>query len=335
MLSEDIRPQASIFVALLESHLRQGQVDGALSAFESLRTSIKNESTTKRVDGTSLLEECRVAFIRSLCRISRESEATHIYLQARSDGALANIDSATGMMLARVQADCGNLAHAWMTIEDMIGLGHKPNEATLHAFLSACIKQSHTVYAKALLTKASAHCITLTQATYVLFLKLYGRCQQLQDALAVFDIMTEKQCIDPSPQTIVSLLRVCFQCRQPSKAFDIIEKMQAKAGADPLDGSIYRAAFSGCATAGLVPKGVALVEIAVARGATLPPDSIEVLVSAAQRRGVSGAAELEKLKQLADKHNLIFLPSEATSQVPLFGTLGACALADATAPASA
>jgi len=172
MLSEDIRPQASIFVALLESHLRQGQVDGALSAFESLRTTIKSEASSRRVDGSSLLEECRVALIRSLCRISREPEATHTYLQARSDGSLPNIDSATGMMLARVQAKSGNLSHAWMTIEDMIGLGHKPNDAALHAFLSACMKQSHTVYPKALLEKASTHNITLSQATEELCLKL-------------------------------------------------------------------------------------------------------------------------------------------------------------------
>merc|ERR1719197_1544912 len=154
-------------------------------AFESLRSSIKGDSTTnRRLDNTALLEECRVAFIRSLCRISRETEATHVYLQARSDGAAANIDSATGMMLARLQADSGNLSHSWMTIEDMIGLGHRPNEATLHSFLNACTKQSHTVYAKALLEKVSSHSIALSQATYALFLKLFGRCQQLQEALA-------------------------------------------------------------------------------------------------------------------------------------------------------
>mmetsp|Transcript_79536 Transcript_79536/g.125454 ORF Transcript_79536/g.125454 Transcript_79536/m.125454 type:complete len:767 (+) Transcript_79536:139-2439(+) len=215
MLSEDIRPQACIFVALLESHLRQGQVDGALSAFESLRTSIKSEASTRRADGTWLLEECRVAFIRSLCRISREPEATHTYLQARSDGALSNIDSATGMMLARVQADCGNLSHAWMTIEDMIDLGHKPNEATLHSFLSACIKQSHTVYAKALLTKTSSNSITLSQATYIMFLKLYGRCQQLQDAIAVFDIMRED-----SSKKIEQLKLYNASTREPGYDFD-------------------------------------------------------------------------------------------------------------------
>mmetsp|Transcript_79538 Transcript_79538/g.125458 ORF Transcript_79538/g.125458 Transcript_79538/m.125458 type:complete len:82 (+) Transcript_79538:3-248(+) len=78
-----------------------------------------------------------------------------------------------------------------MTIEDMIGLGHKPNDATLHAFLSACMKQSHTVYAKTLLEKASTHSITLSKATEELCLKLSGRCQQLRDALAVFDVPLE------------------------------------------------------------------------------------------------------------------------------------------------
>lgn len=328
MLSEDIRPQASIFVALLDSHLRQGQVDGALSAFESLRDSIKGDSASnRRLDNTALLEECRVAFIRSLCRISRETEATHVYLQARSDGAAANIDSATGMMLARVQADSGNLSHAWMTIEDMIGLGHKPNEATLHSFLTACIKQSHTIYAKALLAQAKANGIILSQATYGLFLKLYGRCQQLQEAMSVFEVMTQNQSTDPSPQTIVCLLRVCFQCRQPGKALEIIDQLQAKDQSTPLDGTIYRAAFAGCAAAGLVPQGVALAEEAAHRGAMLPDDSFEVLAEAAQHRGQAGAAELERLKRLANDLHIRLLPPEGT--LASTSKSGASALADA------
>jgi pentatricopeptide repeat protein len=326
MLKEEIRPQASIFVALLETHLRQGQVDGALQAFETLRNSIKGEQgNNRRIDNTALLEECRVAFIRSLCRISREPEATHTYLQARSDGALANIDSATGMMLARVQADSGNLSHAWMTLEDMIGLGHKPNEATLHSFLNACIKQSHTVYAKALLTKACENSISLPQATYALFLKLYGRCQQLQEALTVFEVMTGKQGIIPVPQTVVALLRVCFQCRQPTKAIEIMEALQEKTPNEALDGSIYKAAMGGCASAGLLPKGIAIAEDAAARGASLPSDALEVLVEAAQRRGSTGQAELSTLKDLADTLKVNFLPA------PVLGNkAGASALADAT-----
>lgn len=315
MLNEDIRPQASIFVAFLEAHLRQGQVDGALQAFESLRTSIKADAAShRRIDSTALLEECRVALIRSLCRISREPEATHAYLQARSDGALANIDSATGMMLARVQAEVGNLAHAWMTIEDMIGLGHKPNEVTLHSFLTASTKQSHTLYAKAFLALASTKGIALSQATCVLLLKLYGRCQQPQDALAVFDMMTEKQGIDPLPQTICTMLRVCFQCRQPGKALELMDKLHANAKATPLDGTIYRAAFEGFAAAGLGAKGVALAEEAVKRGASLPAEAFEVMAETAQRRGQAGASDLQKLEQLAKALHINLLPAERTSQ---------------------
>lgn len=312
MLCEDIRPQATIFVALLESHLRQGKVDGALKAFESLRHSIKHDQGNKRrVDCTSLLEECRVAFIRSLCKISREPEATHMYLQARADGTLPNIDSATGMMLARVQADCGNLAHAWMTIEDMIGLGHKPNEATLHSFLNACIKQSHTLYAKSLIQKTAENNVPFSQATYGLLLKLFGRCQQLQDALGVFQEMTDKYGIEPSPQTVISLLRSCFQCRQPARGLELIEKLQARVGDCPLEGTIYRTALDGCATAGIVPKGVALVEEALRRGAILPPDSLQALATTAGRRGPVGEADLCRLQQLAKDHGLSLSAAES------------------------
>lgn len=327
MLSEDIRPQASIFVALLESQLKAGQVDGALMAFDSLRSSIKNDSSARRIDSIALLEECRVAFIRSLCRICREPEATHIYLQARSDGALANIDSATGMMLARVQSDSGNLSHAWMTVEDMIVLGHRPNEATLHSFLNACTKQSHTVYAKALLQKANDQGIALSQATYTLFLKLFGRCQQLQEAMGVFEMMTEKQGVEATSQTMVALIRVCSQCRQPGKGLDLMEKFQAMAKDQPLDGVIYRAALACCIQPNLIPKGIALVEDAMQRGVSLPTDAIEVLGQAAQRRGQSGSAEFERLGQLAKELHLNLLPPEASS---LGGRVGVSALAAAT-----
>lgn len=329
MLAEDIRPQASIFVALLDAQLRQGEVEGALTAFGSLRSSIKSDrSSARRMDSTALLEECRVAFIRSLCHISREPEATHMYLQARSDGSLASVDTATGMMLARVQADAGNLSHAWMTIEDMIVLGHRPNDATIHSFLNACTKQSHTVQAKALLEKVDSHNITLSQATYLLFLKLFGRCHQLQDAMVVFEMMTEKQRLEANAQTMASLLCVCTQCRQPGKGLEIMEKFQANAKDQLLDGTVYRAALACCASPGLISKGIALVEDAMARGVSLPSDAIEVLGQAAQRRGPAGASDFARLAQLAKDLHVNLLPPEGTS--PLGSKVGASALAAAT-----
>lgn len=300
MLSEDARPQGAVFMALVDSHLKQGQMDAALAAFDSLRTSLRSSGSGKGRprDGGQLLEECRAAFIRSLCRISREQEATFIYLQARADGSLAEIDSATGMLLARLQADVNNLPQSWATLEDMLSLGHQPNEVALHAFLSACTRQSHTLYAKALLRKAISSELSLSQATYVLLLKLYGRTQQLQDALAVFADMTMRQRIEPSPQTVVSLLRVCFQCRQPEHAEEIVQRLQVQAGG-PLDLAIYRAMIGGYVTAGPVSKAVAVAEDAAQCGVSLPLDALELISAAVTRRGASGEADQQRLQQLA------------------------------------
>jgi pentatricopeptide repeat protein len=313
ILSDGVRPHASLFVALLEAYLKQGQVDEAIAAFESLRGSIKGDlASSCCMDNSGLLEECCIALIRSLCRISREPEATHAYLQARSDGMLAKVDSATGMMLARVQADAGNLSHAWMTIEDMLSLGHKPNDATIQSFLSACMKHAHTLYAKDLLKKTSDHNIALSQSTYLLLLRLFGRCQQLQDAMSVYEVMVEKHGLEPWPHLIVSLLRTCFQCRQPGKALELLEKVQARAPDKPLDGNIYAAAFEGCAAAGQITKGLALAEDAARRKASLPADALEVLAQAALRRGQASSSELERLGQLAKDLNVGCLPSEGS-----------------------
>jgi len=298
MLSEDARPQGTVFMALVDSHLKQGQMDAALAAFESLRASLRSVGKGQR-DASQLLEECRAAFIRSLCRISREAEATSIYLQAKDEGCLAEIDSATGMLLARLQADGNNLPQSWATLEDMMSLGHQPNDVALHAFLTTCMRQSHTMYAKALLRKVISSGMCLSQATYVLLFKLHGQKQQLQDVLAVFADMTERQRIDPPTQIVVSLLRDCFQCRQPEHAEDIVRRLQVQLGGT-LDIAIYRAMINGYVTMGLVSKALAVAEDVAQRGLRLPFDTFEMIFVAAAHRAASGVDDQKKLQQLAN-----------------------------------
>lgn len=303
MLSEDARPQAAIFVALMESHLKQGQVDAALGVFNSLRAGLGSRARQSHDRGGLLLQECLAALLRGLCRISREPEATRVYLQAKTDGSLAKVDSATGIALARLQAETGNLPQSWITIEDMMALGHQPSEALLHAFLSACIRQSHTLYAKTLLQRAASFGLILSQATYVLFFKLYGRTQQLQDALAVFADMTNRQGVKPAPQTAAFLLQVCFQCNRPDCAEEVLDKLQA-ASASPLDIAIYRALASGYVTVGLESKAVSVAEEASRYGTALPQDALETIAAAIARRGQSGSADSARLQQLASSQGL-------------------------------
>jgi len=298
MLEEDSKPPAAAFMALLESHLKQGQVEGAILAYESLRVNLR--SGKYRGVTQALVEECRVAFIRSLCRVNHANEATHIYQQAKVEGSLSSIDCATCLMLAKVQAESGSLSHAWATIEDMGTIGHKPNESLIHSFLSTCLKQSQGQYAKAVFKTVTAHGMFLSQATYALLIKLHGGIGEVEEALEVYKFMTCKQCIEPTAETQVSMIRVCFQCCWPDKAFELLAQARFhSSGKSAVDGRIYRACICGAASADLVNKGIQLVEEALREGVALPTDAIEFLGSAASKRGPWGPHAAAKLRQIA------------------------------------
>lgn len=189
------------------------------------------------------------------------------------------------------------MSQAWTTIEDMSTMGHKPNESTIHCFLSACLKQSQGHYATAVFQMAQAHGMTFSQSTYALLMKLQGSCGQVQEALAVYELMTVKQGIDPTPETQVTIMRVCFQSRWPEKAFELFEQAKKYASPrSPVDARVYKAAICGAASAGLVPMGIAFVEEGLKGGVTVPADAIEFLANAAYKRSPN---EAKKLQQLA------------------------------------
>merc|ERR1719460_334002 len=133
------------------------------------------------------------------------------------------------MMLAKVQADAGSMNHAWTTIEDMMTLGNKPNESTIHSFLSSCIKHNQPQHAPAVFHMIASQNMSVSQATYALLIKLHGSCGQVQEALLVYELMTIKQGIEPTTDTQVLVMRVCFQCRWPEKAFEILWRAKRRA----------------------------------------------------------------------------------------------------------
>lgn len=295
MVHADALPQANVFTALLESHLKQGRFDDALKAFRSLHACVKKD----------IFAECRNTFLRNLCRIPRESEATAVYLEARTEGEVASVDSATASMLARVQLDAGKLLRAWSTIGDILDLGRQPGESILHALLNMCSKGApqadHNAHAQSLLRKAGNRNVPLTQATYLLLLKVHVRCQKIQDAIDVIEDMSERHGMEAPPQTIVSLLRSCFQRDMPREALELVGRLQARTPSVPLDGTIYANAIGGCARAGLLHEGIVVVDEAVRCGAILPRGALTALSEVAAQWGDSSVAELERLRVLCDR----------------------------------
>merc|ERR1719160_1623253 len=124
----------------------------------------------------------------------------------------------------------------------MAANGHKPTEATIHSFLNACIKQSEGQYAMKMFNLTQSLGMSLSQATYASFIRLHGECGEVQNALAVYELMTINKGIEPMPATAVSVMRVCFQCSWPEKAFLVFQQLK-QMKVTPVDASVYRAAI--------------------------------------------------------------------------------------------
>mmetsp|Transcript_36931 Transcript_36931/g.86556 ORF Transcript_36931/g.86556 Transcript_36931/m.86556 type:complete len:775 (-) Transcript_36931:184-2508(-) len=275
MLEDDQRLQPQLVMALLDAYLKHGQMAEAMTSFARLECKVRQHgSERKRRECMAMYEECRAGFIRSLCRAGREAEATELYLKARAGGSAATIDCVTGMALVRTQAEAQNISGAWMTIEDMMDLGHRPNDTALQTFLTACLRQTHSTYGKAFLEKAVHLNITLSQGTYSLLLKLFSRCNQFQDGMSVLDDMIVRQRQEPPAPAVVSFIKACFASRQTAKAFEVVEKLQADKGSTPLDISIYKAALAGCASMGSSEKGLALIEKARSLGLQISAEAM-------------------------------------------------------------
>merc|ERR1719310_2762109 len=139
----------------------------------------------------------------------------------------------------------------------MITAGHRPNEVTLHSFLSACVKEARGDLGRALFERltsagssrgaAAVGTPPVSQMTYTLFIKLYARCQLLSEAFAVFEDMTGRQGLEASPAVYGCLLRACVQSRQAGRALEVFSQLKAKVAPALPDGITYRLLIGSCA----------------------------------------------------------------------------------------
>mmetsp|Transcript_31903 Transcript_31903/g.74646 ORF Transcript_31903/g.74646 Transcript_31903/m.74646 type:complete len:770 (+) Transcript_31903:223-2532(+) len=269
-------PPPSVFVSVLDALLRQGLLGEAMALFRKLM----QENTKDRRDSAPFMQESRLLFIRSLCKASREQEATQIYLEGWGAKCMPNIDCVTGMALAGLQADRGNLPAAWSTIENMLAAGHSPGEVVLHSLIDASCRAVDPAFAKKLLVKAKKRVLVLSTATRVLLVKLFCRCQQVQDAIQVFNSLLDDEHPHLSTGALISVLKLCFQCHHPIQALQLMQRIHGltdKVHGIHVELSAYKIALSGLADADMLPCAVSLAKEALDRGAELPQDCLQAL----------------------------------------------------------
>lgn len=293
MLASGTVPHQSVFEAILSTCIDCDELDRGIE----LLTDIKKTGC-----GDYLL--LTGALLRVLCKTKHTDKAIRIYEEEKAAGRLDEgraLELSTYNMLIRSACDSKHLGAASVMMEDICKAGLKPDEAILNTILIACFKEVRVDLGHKLFTDFAAAGLRMNHATFSTMVKLYGRSQQLQNALDLVDGMEAKFGVAPSVTTYSSLVQACARNKQSAKALEIFNTMKERLGKLP-DGPAYGALITCLAgSASHQSQAVVLADEALQNNVDLPDDTIQNMAAMLLRKG-GPASALKQLRQFAEVH---------------------------------
>jgi len=256
------------------------------------------ESIIQNSDGNS---GALTTLIRALCKGRHADLAVRVYNKALNCLGTSQIDLATYVSLIGAQCECsGGVEAAARIVEDVKKAGLKPDEAVLNTLLVACFKDANVNLGKKIFEDLVGAGVCPNQATCSTMVKLYGRCQRLQDALNLVGNMQARYGLAPSTHTYACLVQACIRNKQTSQALELFQKMKEQVHV--LDSTLYTTMINGCASSYNIAQGVQLVEEAFQSQLEISAETIQNLISAALRKHMPPS--MSKLRELVDRYSV-------------------------------
>merc|ERR1719428_2492824 len=109
-------------------------------------------------------------------------------------------------------------------VEDVRMLGLKPDDAMVSPLLIACFREAQVKLGQKLFEEFLANGGRPSQVMLCTMVKLYGRCQKLQMALDLVELMQNQYKLELSGPTLVALLQACSKNKQTSQALKIFRE---------------------------------------------------------------------------------------------------------------
>jgi len=283
------------------------------STFEALAQIIKDSGSNLNevLERISACNQSTVgSLIRVLCRGRRtdlgdrpyRDLALNVYNSMKNCKCSMQLDLATYISLIQAQCESsGGVEAASKIAEDAIFAGLKPDELLMNALLSGCFKEANVNLGKRMFEELTAAGAVPNQATYATMIKLYGRCQQLSDALSVVSSMEATGGLEPTTQTYSCLVHACIRNKQTSQALEVFQKMKQRK-VNVLDSNLFSTLINGCASAYNIASGVQLIDEAFNNKVEISAETIENLISAASRKHTP--TNLSKLQDIVQQYNV-------------------------------
>lgn len=295
MLSTGALPSQPSFASVVEAYAGSDQAELCIQLYEGVRRAAGNND-----------HGYFTTLIRALCKSRRADLAMRAYRDVKMKDQLSKeheLDLATYVTLIKAHCDAGSIEDAFAIAKDIEKAGLKPDEQVLNALLTACFKEAKLDLGKRAFDELIRAGARPNPASFATMVKLLGRCQQLQDALALFESMEPQHGVAPSCATYAALMHACVRNKQTGRALDLLAQMRDRLSCSP-DNATYSLLINACVSSGQhLSAGVRLADEALQQRIDISPDVIQNLITAGLRRQPP-AALLEQIRQLVQTHNV-------------------------------
>jgi len=155
----------------------------------------------------------------------------------------------------------GDLDKGLTLLKDMEEDGKfAPDEVMYNSLLDGCARQHRLDDALKLLDNMRDSCVTPSNYTLSIMVKLLGRARRLNQAFTMVKGLCDEHNFRANIQVYTCLIQACFHNRHPMKAIGLHDQL-VKEGCVP-DQKTYVALVRGCLQAGLVDKAAEVVRCA-------------------------------------------------------------------------
>lgn len=211
--TQNISPSPVTYGILLDGCVNENLLDKAIQVFDSIVST-----------GCQMNTVLFTTLIKGFIRAGKVDQAMDIYQQMRTNCQVSP-DLVTFSILIKANCDSDHLDKALKLLEDLLGLGIKPDDVVFNSLLAGCARQSCGELGKRIYADMVAIGVRPSNATFSVLIRLHHQCKRLDEAVEMLRTEPVSHGIEPEPRLYTQLIQACIRERQGQRAVNVYGMM--------------------------------------------------------------------------------------------------------------
>jgi pentatricopeptide repeat protein len=242
------------------------------------------------------------AIIDVHARVGATREVSSLLTQMELDG--LHPDNITQSIIAKGYCVSGDLDNAMMVFRNLLNRPSSNNVIIYNTILDGCVRHNRMELADEMLAKMEEYCITPSNFTLGIIVKMWGRRRRLEEAFAALENIPKKYGFKPNGPVKTCLFFACIRNDATDCACEVLEELRT---INHADAKMFSALIGNCARVGKSERAVLLVEEAyglgkgkrvLARNEDLDSLCLEQLLKCLSRQGLLDTIGKPMLKKM-------------------------------------